>query len=302
MKIAILMSTYNGEKYLNEQLESIFNQNINAQITLYIRDDGSTDSTIAIIQQWKQKLDIVLYKEKNLGPAGSFWRLFTLNEIRADYYAFCDQDDIWDSNKLQAGVEVLKDQEEAALWCSNCRIIDQNGSIVDKKMNENHPEFTIISQFVCGTTQGCAMLLNNKLRNYILRNEIHKMPMHDFVIMTYAIAKGKVIYDDTPYFGYRVHDNNVVAKEGKNFIRHVKGSLDKWFSSNHKNELSDFAIDFLRDNSDYLDTTTYNYINTLIRSRRNFIDRFKLIFDERTKAQNKKAERSFKIRVLLGII
>ena len=51
MKIAILMSTYNGEKYLNEQLESIFNQNINAQITLYIRDDGSTDSTIAIIQQ-----------------------------------------------------------------------------------------------------------------------------------------------------------------------------------------------------------------------------------------------------------
>ena len=99
-----------------------------------------------------------------------------------------------------------------------------------------------------------------------------------------------------------MHDNNVVAKEGKNFIRHVKGSLDKWFSSNHKNELSDFAMDFLRDNSDYLDTTTYNYINTLIRSRRNFIDRFKLIFDERTKAQNKKAERSFKIRVLLGII
>ena len=72
MKIAILMSTYNGEKYLDEQLESIFKQNINAKITLYVRDDGSTDSTIAIIQQWKQKLDIVLYKEKNLGPAGSF--------------------------------------------------------------------------------------------------------------------------------------------------------------------------------------------------------------------------------------
>lgn len=79
------------------------------------------------------KNQILFYTKKNLGPAGSFWRLFTLNEIRADYYAFCDQDDIWDSNKLQAGVEVLKDQEEAALWCSNCRIIDQNGSIVDEK-------------------------------------------------------------------------------------------------------------------------------------------------------------------------
>lgn len=302
MKIAILMSTYNGEKYLDEQLESILNQNVNAQITLYIRDDGSTDSTIDIIQRWKQKLDIVLYKEKNLGPASSFWRLFTLDEIRADYYAFCDQDDVWDSNKLQIGIEALKNQDEAALWCSNCRIIDQNGNVLLEKMNEDCPEFTIISQFVCGTTQGCAMLLNNKLRNYIIKNKIDRMPMHDFVVMTYAIAKGKVIYDDTPYFGYRVHNNNVVAKEGKNFIKHIKGSLDKWFSSNHKNELSDFAVEFLRDNSEYLNKSTCNYVNTLINSRKNFIYRLKLIFDERTKSQNKRAERSFKIRVLLGVI
>jgi len=199
-------------------------------------------------------------------------------------------------------VKALKNQEEAALWCSNCRIIDQNGSVLNEKMNKNYPDFTIISQFVCGTTQGCAMLLNNKLRNYILKNKINKMPMHDFVIMTYAIAKGKVIYDDAPYFGYRVHNNNVVAKEGKNFIKHIKGSLDKWFSSNHKNELSGFAIEFLRDNSDYLDENTYKYVNTLINSRRNFIDRFKVAFDKRTKSQNKRAERSFKIRVLLGVI
>ena len=299
--VLVLLSTYNGEKYLKEQIDSVLGQE-KVKTFLLVRDDGSTDKTCSILEWYQKRGALKWYNGKNLGPARSFVDLIFHSKTDFDYYAFCDQDDIWDSNKLQAGVEVLKDQEEAALWCSNCRIIDQNGSIVDEKMNENHPEFTIISQFVCGTTQGCAMLLNNKLRNYILRNEIHKMPMHDFVIMTYAIAKGKVIYDDTPYFGYRVHDNNVVAKEGKNFIRHVKGSLDKWFSSNHKNELSDFAMDFLRDNSDYLDTTTYNYINTLIRSRRNFIDRFKLIFDERTKAQNKKAERSFKIRVLLGII
>lgn len=302
MKIAILMSTYNGEKYLDEQLESIFNQNVNAKITLYIRDDGSIDSTIDIIYQWKQKLDIVLYQEENLGPAGSFWRLFALDEITADYYAFCDQDDIWDSNKLQVGVEALKNQETEALWCSNCRIIDQHGRVLTEKMNEYQPEFTIISQFVCGTTQGCAMLLNDKLRKYILKNNIQKMPMHDFVVMTYAIAKGKVFYEDKPYFGYRVHENNVVAKEGKNLIRHIKSSLNKWFSKDHKNELSDYAEYFLRDNMDFLDEDTQNYINNLINSRNSFVYRLKLLFDERTKSQNKKAERSFKIRAILGVL
>ena len=77
MKIAILMSTYNGEKYLNEQLESIFMQKVNAEITVYIRDDGSKDNTIRIIKNWTAKLNIVLFEEDNIGPANSFWKLFT---------------------------------------------------------------------------------------------------------------------------------------------------------------------------------------------------------------------------------
>ena len=86
MKIAILMSTYNGEKYLNEQLESIFMQQVNAEITVYIRDDGSKDKTVQIINYWAAKLNIVLFEENNVGPANSFWKLFALKEIEADYY------------------------------------------------------------------------------------------------------------------------------------------------------------------------------------------------------------------------
>lgn len=302
MKIAILMSTYNGEKYLNEQLESIFMQKVNAEITVYIRDDGSKDNTIRIIKNWTAKLNIVLFEEDNIGPANSFWKLFTFKKIEADYYAFCDQDDIWDSNKLQIGMEALNGLNEEALWCSNCRIVDQNGAILFDKMYEYIPDFSIVSQFVCGTTQGCAMLVNHQLRKHILQNDIEIIPMHDFVIMTYAIARGKILYEENPTFSYRVHNNNVVAKEGKNFIQHIHESLNKWFSKEHKNELTQYAEMFVRDNECYLDTATLKYLNDLIESKNNIVYRFKIVCNVRTKAKNVKAERAFKIKTLLGII
>ena len=302
MKLAILMSTFNGAKYLDKQFDSIFHQSVDAQITVYIRDDGSIDNTIDIIKKWTLNLDIVWYKGENIGPAKSFWELFTSKEINADYYAFCDQDDIWDSNKLQLGINALKKLEGEALWCSNYRIIDQEDRVINDRANKNFLNFSIISQFVCGTTQGCAMLLNNKLRTYILKKGIKTMPMHDFVIMTYAIAKGKIIYEDTPTFGYRVHSDNVIAKEGKNYFKHLQDSLRRWFSVEHKNELSTYAEIFMRDNIEFLDEPTYGYLNNLVESKEHLLCRFRMLFDKRTKATNKKAVRSFKIRVMLGII
>lgn len=302
MEIAILMSTYNGEKYLNEQLESLFNQQVDGHMTIYIRDDGSSDGTIGIIKRWKKKLDIVLFEEDNVGPAKSFWKLFMKEDIQADYYAFCDQDDVWDPSKIQAGIFALQNEDSEALWCSNCRIIDQRGTVIFEKMNQKSPDFSIISQLVCGTTQGCAMLFNDQLRRYIIEKNAKTMPMHDFVIMTYAIAKGNVLYDNCPYFGYRVHSDNAVASDGKNIVEHIKSSLNMWFSSSHRNELSNFAAILLRDNSDYLDMETQKYIINLVKSKHNIMSRLELVFDKKTVSQNKKAERSFKIRTILGVI
>ena len=93
-------------------------------------------------------------------------------------------------------------------------------------MNECSPNFAIDAQMVCGTTQGCAMLFNNKLRQYLINRNLSGKPMHDFVVMTYAIAIGKVIYDEEPSFGYRVHENNVVAKEGKGILKRTKLSIN----------------------------------------------------------------------------
>ena len=106
------MSTYNGHKYLDKQLKSIAEQTVVNHLTLYIRDDGSKDDTFDIIDKWKNKINIVLYKEKNAGPAMSFWQLLMKSEVKADYYAFCDQDDVWDKDKIEKGIEKGRREEK----------------------------------------------------------------------------------------------------------------------------------------------------------------------------------------------
>lgn len=302
MKVAVLMSTYNGHKYLAKQMESLAKQTLNNDMIIYIRDDGSTDDTLEIIEQWKSKLNIVLYKGKNIGPAYSFWKLFMNSEINADFYAFCDQDDLWDSNKIEKGVSALERQEVEALWCTNCRIIDQNDNVIMDEMNNKSPSFSIISQMVCGTTQGCAMMFNDTLRKYIYSKNIREIPMHDFVVMTYAIAKGKVIYDDSPSFGYRIHANNVVANRGKTVFKHISDLLYNWFSKEHIYENSKYANKLLSDNKDFLDLQTIQYLESIIACKNSLKNRLEIVQHPLSLNINKKAERSFKIKVMLGII
>lgn len=302
MKIAVLMSTYNGHKYLNEQIKSLASQSVAKDIILYIRDDGSSDDTLDIIESWKSKINIVCIKGKNIGPAMSFWKLLMNPKIQADYYALCDQDDIWDCNKLERAVKALKQEEGVCLWCSNCRIIDSKGKVIQRELYNQKPDFSIDSQIVCGTTQGCAMTFDNKLRKYIMDKKIDGYPMHDFVLMTYAIALGKIIYEEQPSFGYRVHDNNVVARAGKRKTKKIIDAYNRWFSNKHKNELSRYLKIFCANNRNYLDKKTLDFLEDIYKSPHNFTKRLKVVHNSKCKSYNKKSERTFKIRTLLGVI
>ena len=97
-KVAVLLSTYNGEKYVGAQIHSILTQNYK-NIEIVVRDDGSKDKTVEIIKEYMQKYsNIVLHQGENLGFIKSFFELLKYED--ADYYAFADQDDIWLPNKI----------------------------------------------------------------------------------------------------------------------------------------------------------------------------------------------------------
>src|ERR1700719_2334213 len=117
--VCVLLSTYNGEAFLEAQLESLRAQT-GVEVRLHARDDGSTDGTVALLRRhagtWPSLVG--LQSAENLGPAKSFLELLR-TAPDADFYAFCDQDDVWLPGKLARAAEALAGDTGPALYCSN---------------------------------------------------------------------------------------------------------------------------------------------------------------------------------------
>ena len=304
LEVVILLSIYNGEKFLNKQLESLFKQKTRCNITIYYRDDGSTDKSMDIIKYWEKRLSIIecpTSRKQNLGPALSFWELIN-TAPDADFYAFCDQDDIWYENKIEKAVTSICDKKDAVLYCSNCNIIDENGELIKKSYQIQRPILTLEAQLVSGSMQGCAMLFNKKLLNIIKESKISNIPMHDIVIMYIALINGSVIYEHDALFGYRMHSNNVVAKDNNTFSERLKSTYQLWFDAGKKYPIQDMASDLIKNYSNVLKDEDIEYLRLLEKYKRNIIKKIKIITNKKTQSANSKGLRSFKIRILLGIL
>lgn len=208
--VQVLLSTYNGEKYLKEQIESILNQE-EVEIYLFIRDDGSSDRTIDIIEKFiEENSNITLYKGENVGPARSFMYLVN-KSAEFDYYAFADQDDLWMPKKLISAINKLKEKEDKpSLYMSALEIVDENLNVIEiKKVKGN---FTFEGEMIKNFATGCTQVFNKELRNIIKQYNPQYIIMHDSWItrVCYGVG-GNVIIDDNTYIKYRQHSNNVIG-------------------------------------------------------------------------------------------
>ncbi len=130
MKLIVLLSAYNGEKYIREQLDSLLAQSL-CGVEIFVRDDGSTDRTRGILEEYREQGMLSWIAGENLGPSQSFWQLLR-NCDDADYYAFCDQDDVWDPDKLEVAVQALQqlDPVNPALYCGDVRVTDAERHLI----------------------------------------------------------------------------------------------------------------------------------------------------------------------------
>jgi glycosyltransferase involved in cell wall biosynthesis len=298
MKIAVLMSTYNGSKYLDEQLDSIARQTVIGDVTVYIRDDGSTDATIEIIKKWEQKMRIVLYIEKNAGPAKSFWYLIKKKAIIADYYFFCDQDDIWDDNKIETQIREL--YKNVCLSVCNCRLINGQGYIVEKERLSKAPIINIPTLFVGGVSQGCSMAFTKDLKDFILEKNPQCIPMHDIVVFLYALSYGCIKWIQTPLFSYRVHEANVVAKNNKGFIKRVKTTYWNWKNSS-KHSMATVAWELLKKGKCFSDEDI-SYLIAMSNYQNSIKNKLKILNIRNKTDKSKKAIRSYTIRVIFNLL
>ena len=214
-KICILMSTYNGEKYLSEQLDSILNQE-KVEVDILIRDDGSTDNTLKILENYSEKFkNVEYYIGKNIKSAKSFMDLVKHSKTYK-YYAFADQDDVWDRDKLFIGVSKLK--EGYNLYGCKKRSVDKNLNLITENDYE-HKHFVLGSVILRGYIAGCTMVFDDYLKNKVLESSIERFQMHDTWFLRVAFCVGKVYFDKVAHMSYRQHDNNVYGGKISIFTR-----------------------------------------------------------------------------------
>jgi glycosyltransferase involved in cell wall biosynthesis len=251
-KVKILISTYNGKKYIEQQLESIFEQTYK-NIEILIRDDGSTDGTIEILKEYEKNGKIELVTGENLGIWKSvFW--LAANTGEADYYSFADQDDIWMSDKIERAVNALEktNQENPALYFCNFDFYDEE-MVFSSHRNRLGIELTFINSLVNFIAYGFTCVINENMRHLFLQMPTDVQFYHDYLFLILGTAFGNVIYEDD-YIGakYRRHGKNVsISNENalKLLIWRIKNFLfsdefkykEKWrkFSDIYEEKLDD---------------------------------------------------------------
>ncbi len=213
--VCVFLSTYNGEKYLRQLLDSVLAQE-GVAVNLFVRDDGSNDGTREILEQYAAKYgSIKLEFAENIGYAKSFWSLFKHENIY-DYYAFCDQDDIWGNDKLLSAVELLETENKdiPLLYTSDVVAVNNDLCVVDDCLFKVDGVLNFYQSLQKSVVPGCTFVFNQAAVN-ILKLYDGYMESHDWATYCIVNAFGKVLFDKTPHIKYRLHGNNAIGKSGK---------------------------------------------------------------------------------------
>lgn len=278
-KVCVLMSTYNGEKYIEEQINTILGQ-IGVQIKLIIRDDGSTDGTTKIIRKLMKNNDnIKLYTEKNIGCESSFFKLLYEYVEDSDYYAFADQDDSWEKNKLIASIECIKNKNQAMLVASNLKACNQ----YLEELYEIHDEssFKLIEKNKkynwLLNMHGCVLVWNKELQLLLENYHPKYICAHDVWVCAVANSIGKFDFIKESYINYRLHDNNVSGFATSRYSR-IKKAIKIYWGKNHP-ERNKIAQELLNGFEAYMDNEKEGYCNIVLLAnyKKSFIKKIKLL-------------------------
>ena len=218
-KVDILMATYNGEKYLKEQIESIINQSYD-NWTLLIRDDKSKDNTVSIIEEYERKdsrIKLLRDKKVNLGFVKNFEEL--LNNSQKEFIMFSDQDDYWEKDKIKNYIEILKKNEsllkKPLLIHSNSFVCDKDLKIIKQKFINSFVarEKDTNSYFFSYIVQGSTVMINKRMKEISIPF-LKAVTLHDRYFHLLAEFFGNRIFIDKTLTKYRQHADNKIGAKG----------------------------------------------------------------------------------------
>jgi glycosyltransferase involved in cell wall biosynthesis len=205
-KVVVLLSTFNGEMWLDELLTSLKNQR-QVDVELLWRDDGSTDNSKFIVATYEgiKKIHCDHVGER-IGAAASFMHLLE-HEIDADYISFCDQDDVWDKNKLNRALQFFIDKHNVShAYSSKIRNLE-TGEFWPKQAILPNPVNSLVENIMIG----CTVVINQEFKK--LLSQFSKPPelLHDEWIYLVGVFRSEITFDDDSKIGYRLHHNNATG-------------------------------------------------------------------------------------------
>lgn len=292
-KVVVLMATYNGEKYLIEQVNSILNQK-DVLVELLIRDDGSTDKTIDILNELQHKNNVKWYTGKNLGSARSFMDLMQ-NAPAADYYAFSDQDDYWYEDKLINGISnIIKIRKDIpALYYTSLEIVDEDLNyigehIIDDKRNN-------ITGFIRSNVSGCVAIMNKNLLEKINKYEPDYIDMHDNWVYKVCVAiGGEIVVDKKTSIKHRQHGENARGLNN-NLKNKIKKAYYFIFKYKLEPQMKNIKIGY---HSEMLDEYK-DMVNTILNYKGSLKLWWRLLTERKINFRNKFLNFLFKVKVLI---
>ncbi|MGN1021645.1 MAG: glycosyltransferase family 2 protein, partial [Aristaeellaceae bacterium] len=237
--IDVLLAVYNGERFLPPLLESLAGQD-DAAFTVLMQDDGSTDGSTALLAAMADKDARFRPAEeggRHLGAKGNFISL--IRQATGDYAALCDQDDVWEANRLSRCRQALEQAE--ARWGadtpllvhSDCRLVDAQGALLQESFFRHQGwdpgAVTLPRLLVQNNVTGCTLMMNAALRRLVAeRADPAAMHMHDWFIALTAAAFGHIVFLDEPLVRYRQHGVNVMGASRQTLLQRGVKALGAW--------------------------------------------------------------------------
>lgn len=297
------MSTYNGERYLEEQIHSIFNQ-IGVQVELMVRDDGSTDGTLNILkniqQMYPNRMQII--EGKNIGYKKSFLKMLELIDPNADFFAFSDQDDVWKKEKLEKAIQTLQ-EEQSDLYACSLYIVDKDLQ-TNKKKDISSIKNTLGSFLARSRVPGCAMVFSKEIVNLAQQYSNLSYPdncmlSHDNLIcILAALYDKKIVFDNEAYLLHRRHDN--ACTSGGNGVSkriHIEWNV-LWKDRSVYTFVSELATTL----ADIPNSNQENILllNQIKQYKSSFVNKIKLIGNQNLSCGNIICDVLVRIRILIG--
>lgn len=300
-EIQVLLSSYNGEKYIREQIDSILAQE-GVTVSLLIRDDGSSDGTKEILKEYAEKHhNVSVFYGENVGVIKSFFSLIDRVDADKEYVAFADQDDVWLSDKLYSAITLLEMEKEDSplVYCSAIQLVDAELNPISAAITYPDIRIDFGNALVENMCTGCTSVINHHMLLVLKERTPEFTVMHDFWIYLVGTCLGKVVRDEKSYILYRQHGDNVVGSASskvENYKRRIKN-----FKKN-RGQLTRQAEELVRLYGEQMPEDKKELAEELVQAKKKRRVRRKLVKEHKVFRQRKSDDFIMRVLLVLGLL